>query len=257
MSVIQTRGISCLLLEDDPAALDFIKETLKINYPDLDIFPCKNLAEADLSFKQQQQTLFILDVNLPDGNCFDWLKATTEETTVKFSVIFITAFAAYAVQAFRFSAIDFLLKPYLPADLIIAVDKALGNMNDSQYHKQLETFFHNHNQQAKQAKKIVLKTLEEIFVIQIADILALEADNSYTRFRLQNGACILVSQPIKEYDNQLTPLGFMRVHQSYLINLQYIRTFKKKNNFLVLEGDLEIPVSQHKKIGLMTYLNNL
>ncbi|MET4141186.1 LytTR family DNA-binding domain-containing protein [Pedobacter sp. UYP1] len=257
MSIIQTMGISCLLLEDDPAALDFIKQTMKINYPELDIYPCKNLAEADLSFKQQQQTLFILDVNLPDGNCFDWLKAITEETTVKFSVIFITAFAGYAVQAFRFSAIDFLLKPYLPADLIVAIDRALRDINNSQYHKQLETFFYNHNQQVKQAKKIVLKTLEEIFVIQIADILALEADNSYTRFRLQNGACILVSQPIKEYDNQLTPLGFMRVHQSYLINLQFIRTFKKKNNFLMLEGDLEIPVSQHKKISLMSYLNNL
>ena len=257
MSVIQTTGVSCLLLEDDPAALHFIHDTLKTNYPELEIFLCKNLQEAHLSYKKEHQNLLILDVNLPDGNCFDWLKTLGEETTANFRVIFITAFAGYAIQAFRFSAIDFLLKPYLPADLFAAVDKALSNINDSQYHKQLETFFYNHDQQAKQAKKIVLKTLEEIFVIQLSDILALEADNSYTRFRLRNGDCILVSQPIKEYDHQLSPLGFMRVHQSYLINLQYIRTFKKKNNYLLLESELEIPVSQHKKVNLMNYLNTL
>lgn len=250
-------GISCLILEDQSQALSFMEETLQLHFPGMELHLCTTLAAADSSYLEHRQTLLILDVNLPDGNCFEWLRKVTVQQPANFSVIFITAHAGYAIEALRFSAIDFLLKPYLPSDLINAVQKGLKNISDRSYQQQLEVFFHNHDHRSREEKKIVLKTLEEIYIVRLSDILALEADNSYTRFRLKDGNLILVSQPIKEYDHQLSPSGFMRVHQSYLVNLKHISAFKKKNNMLVLENELEIPVSQHKKTQLMTYLNEL
>jgi two-component system LytT family response regulator len=246
--------IPCLLLEDDLQWMGIMEETLKLNFPQLELYSYTNIADASLSYSQHKQTLLILDINLPDGISFEWLRKLQEEKEDQFRVIFTTAFADYALQAFKFSALDFLLKPYLPKDLIEAVDKALKSLNDLYYYQQLETFIHNYTHQDK---KIVLKTLDEIFIIPIGDILAIEADNSYTSFLLESGQSILVSQSLKEFDNQLSPAGFMRVHQSHLINLKHITGYKKKTNMLLLKGELQIPVSQNKKAKVMSYLNSL
>jgi two-component system LytT family response regulator len=249
--------ISCLILEDNHVARKQLQDHLQLRYPDITQFPCGTLMEADEVYLQQQPSLLVLDVNLPDGNCFEWLRKLSRMPKANFSVIIITAHAGYAIEALKFSAIDFLLKPYMPSDLLVAVDKALSNISDKRYHQQLEAFFYNHDQQTGEDKKLVLKTLDEIFIVPVSNILALEADNSYTQFRLKNGQVILVSQPIKEYENQLRGLGFMRVHQSHLINLKAIQTYKKKSNTLILDTEIEVPVSQQKKAQLMDYLNHL
>jgi len=248
-------NISCLLLEDDQQWLAIMEETLEQHFPQLAIYSCTNITEANLSYSKHKPELLILDINLPDGISFEWLMELQKEKKDQFRVIFTTAFAAYALQAFKFSAMDFLLKPYLPQELTAAADKALKSLNDKNYQQQLETFIHNYTHQDQ--KKIVLKTLDEIFIIPIGDILTVEADNSYSRFLLKGGQSILVSQSLKEFDSQLSPSGFMRVHQSHLVNLKHITGYKKKTNMLLLEGDLQIPVSQQKKTKVMDYLNSL
>jgi two-component system LytT family response regulator len=252
-----TDKISCLILEDHAAARQVLHDTLQLRHPEMLLFPCGSLQEADQLYQQHYPGLLILDVNLPDGNCFEWLRKLSNLSSASFSVIIITAHAGYAIEALKFSAIDFLLKPFLPPELLAAVDKAISHITDKHYHRQLEAFFHNHDHRAATDKKLVLKTLDEIFIVQVSNILALEADNSYTQFRLRNGQVILVSQPIKEYEQQLKGMGFMRVHQSHLISLLAIQAFKKKSNVLVLENDIEVPVSQQKKAQLMEYLNQL
>jgi len=253
---IATPTISCLLLEDDRKWLNIMEETLRQNFPQLSLFPCTNINDASLSYSLYQQNLLVLDINLPDGISFEWLSVLQEDKN-DFRVIFTTAYADYALSAFKFSALDFLLKPYLPRELTAAVDKAIKSLNDQQYHRQLETFIYNYTHPDKTDKKIVLKTLDEIFVVSIGDILTADADNSYTRFSLKNGQHILVSQSLKEFDTQLSPFGFMRVHQSHLINLKYVAGYKKKTNMLLLEGGLQVPVSQNQKARVMDYLNSL
>jgi two-component system LytT family response regulator len=255
--MITASKMSCLLLEDDQQWLAIMEETLKQNFPLMDIYSCTNIKAADQSFLEHQPALLILDINLPDGTSFEWLMKLQKAKNIPSRVIFTTAFADYALQAFRFSAMDFLLKPYLPKDLLEATHKALISIHDQQYHRQMEAFIHNYTHRDQKDKKIVLKTLEEIFIIPTADILSVEADNSYSRFLLQNGQHILVSQSLKEFDTQLSPWGFMRVHQSYLVNLKLITGYKKKTNMLILEGEVHIPVSQNKKTKLMAYLNSL
>lgn len=252
-----TPTFSCLLLEDDLEALDLLREILTAAYPAMQVYCCKNISEAGSSYTVHRQKLLILDVNLPDGSSLHWLKKISEDPAASFGVIFITAFADYAVEAFKFSALDFLLKPYLPADLLNALNKAVNNFSNERYYQQLEIFFHNYEHQAKEDKKIVLKTVEDIFVVPVDDILAAEADNSYTLFILKTGQRILVSQSLKEFDLQLSALGFLRIHQSFLVNLKYVKSYKKKSNLLLLEGDVHVPVSQNKKIRLMEYLNSL
>ncbi|MCX2480032.1 LytTR family DNA-binding domain-containing protein [Pedobacter sp. MC2016-15] len=251
-----TLKMSCLLLEDDQHWLSIMQETLQQHFPQMSICSSTNITEASEAYLRYQPDLLILDINLPDGLSFEWLMELQKQEK-RFRVIFTTAYADYALQAFRFSALDFLLKPYLPQELTEAVEKAQKSISDQHYHQQLETFIHNYTHQDQKDKKIVLRTLDEIFIVPIADILSIEADNSYTRFLLKSRQQILVSQSLKEFDSQLSPSGFMRVHQSHLVNLKHVTGYKKKSNMLLLEGELQIPVSQHKKIKVMEYLNNL
>lgn len=249
--------ISCLLLEDDYASGAMVKSILAEFFPNMTLFVCTNIDEARRTYKTHLPALLILDINLPDGISLDWLRELYMQEQQNFSIIFTTAYATYAVDAFKFSALDFLLKPIMPNDLVNAMNKALKIINDHHYRIQLETFFHNFQAHNTTDKKLVLKTVEEISVVSIQAIIAVEADNSYSKFHLQGEKSILVSQSLKTYDQQLSPLGFMRVHQSYLVQACYIKSFKKKNNLLLLEGGLLVPVSLNKRSFVMNYLNNL
>lgn len=250
-------AISCLLLEDDASARAMMLDIIQQQFPAITLYSCSNLAEAHTTFLQYQPPVLILDVNLPDGNSFELLTTLYEKGHQRFKVIFITAFADYAVQAFRFSALDFLLKPYTPPELIAAVNKVLESIDDDEYRLRLETFFHNTTEPAAGEKKIVLTTLEDIHIVKLRDILQAESDNNYTRFYFENGKELLVSQPLKNFEKKLDTQGFMRVHQSHLVNLSHITAYRKKSNQLVLKNNIAVPVSQNRKTNVMEYLAKL
>lgn len=248
---------SCLILEDDAAARDMMQDILQQHFPALTLYPCGNLEEAHTTWLQHQPPVMILDVNLPDGNSFELLSSLYQQGHTRFKVVFITAFADYAVQAFRFSALDFLLKPYAPDELIAAVTKVLETMDEEEYRTRLETFFYNTSQQTDHGKKIVLTTLEDIHIVKLKEILQAESDNNYTRFYFENGKELLVSQPLKTFEKRLDTQGFMRVHQSHLVNLQHITSYRKKTSQLVLKNNITVPVSQNRKNSVMEYLSKL
>lgn len=247
---------TCLLLEDDNSSMLMIENIIKDFFLDIKVVACKSLEEARRAYLVHRPSLLILDVNLPDGLSFEWLRELSIQEHL-FSVIFTTAYSNYAVEAFKFSALDFLLKPFTPHELVKAINKSLKVIDDRNYRMQLEAFFYNFRMEKAIEKKVVLKTVDEIRLIAIKDILAVEADNSYSKFYLMGGKNILVSQSIKEFDVQLSSFGFMRVHQSYLIHLCYIHSFKKKSNLLLLEEGLLIPVSLNKRPLVIEYLHNL
>lgn len=249
--------ISFLLLEDDDAARVMMGDIIQQHFPAVTLYPCTNLAQAGELFLQHLPQVLILDVNLPDGNSFELLTTLYHKGHQHFKVVFITAFADYAVQAFRFSALDFLLKPYTPPELVSAVQKVLESIDDDAYRQRLETFFHNTGQTSDADKKIVLTTLEDIHIVKLGDILQAESDNNYTRFYFENGKELLVSQPLKTFEKKLDMQGFMRVHQSHLVNLQHITSYRKKTNQLVLKNNIAVPVSQNRKTNVMEYLSKL
>ena len=211
---------------------------------------CKNvelLGEADgvstgiELIKKENPELVFLDIEMSDGTGFKLLDAFDD---IHFSVIFVTAYSAYAIKAFQISAVAYLLKPINPQELIDAIEKYQKDLGLKGIHNKLEVLLGNQSS----VKKIAFPTSEGIELVKINQIVRCEADDNYTSIFLTNDKRIVVSKTIKEYDIMLTDLGFYRIHQSHLVNLDYITKFNKNDGgFVVLENGKKLPVSRRNK----------
>lgn len=221
----------------------------------------KTIAEAESvtsglrAISEFQPDLVYLDVEMDDGTGFDLIQ---QLGNVSFQLVFITAFNKYAVQAFRFSALDFLQKPIDPEELIRSVERARQGMDNANLREQLKVM-----QEALQSKhpataKIVLKDNEAIHFVKVEDIIRCEADGAYTRFVIQGSNSILLSKSLKEYEDLLTEHGFIRCHHSHLVNSARIVRFDKADGgMLVLENKETVPVSHRKKDSVLELLARL
>lgn len=198
--------------------------------------------------------VLFLDVELGDGTGMDLLARLGP---VNFPVIFITAHNKYAVDAFRFSAIDFLLKPIDPEELMRSVERVKTQSN-ARISEQLQILKEVITNTLNNDKKIVLRDNASIYFVKVADIIRCESDRSYTTFVLNDGKNIVVSKGIKEYEEILEPMGFTRTHQSHLVNVSKIKRFDKADGgHLVMENDDIVPVSQRKREEVIDFLSRL
>jgi two-component system LytT family response regulator len=193
------------------------------------------------------------DVEMDDGTGMEMLSKLSE---IKFQVIFITAHNKYAIDAFRFSAIDFLTKPIDPDELAKSVQKAENSIKNKLYLEQVAVM--NEKNSSSQEKKIVLKELDAIHILKVKDLICCEASGIYTTFYINNSKQIVVSKNLKEYEEILESYGFLRVHNSFLINAHKIEKFEKSDGgFLIMEGGQRIPVSQRKRDVVIDFLKNI
>ncbi|MBA2613001.1 MAG: response regulator transcription factor [Bacteroidetes bacterium] len=218
------------------------------------------LAEADgvetgiQIIKQYAPDLVFLDVDMNDGTGFDLLERLKP---IKFKVIFITGYENYASKAFRFSALDFLLKPINPTELVEAANKAITNLDKEILELKFNTLFSN-LERPKNLQKIILKTAEKVFSISIQDIVRCESDKNYTTFYLLDGQKLLISNTLKEYDIMLEPMGFFRCHQSHLINMAYFDHYLKTDGGAVVMKDKSlVALSPRKREKLFLLLENI
>lgn len=197
----------------------------------------------------------LLDVEMNDGLGFDLLKQVPGPS---FQLIFTTAHNQYAIQAIKFSAIDYLLKPVDPVDLDAALQKAAGNIHSHTLHNQLAVLMQQLDHRQDTQKQIVLKDVDKTYFVNINDILFCEAEGSYTKFYLTNAAPIFVSRNLRSYEELLAPSGFIRTHHSCLVNPAKIKIYDRKTDSgtLILEGGHSIPVSQRKKDFVIQFLEN-
>lgn len=201
---------------------------------------------------QFRPDIVFLDIEMEDGTGFDLLSKISNPG---FQLIFTTAHNQYAIQAFKFSAIDYLLKPIDPEELQKSLDKATANINKSDLSRQLAVMMQQLAAKPEGEKKIVLKDIESTYFIKVNDILFCEAEGTYTKFYFTNNDPILVSKNLKEYEAILEPLGFLRTHHSYLANPTKIKMYDKTDGgALILEGGHSIPVSQRKKDTILSLL---
>ncbi len=244
--------ISCFIVEDDPQAYEYAINILQ-QYENIDVLGTSDsIHNAADTIKKLQPDFIILDVFLADGNAFEFL-ALFE--TISFKIIFTTSFAKYAVDAFKFSALDYLLKPYDKQEMINALEKVSKDIHKENYQIQLKTLLQNFSTK-EGPKKIVLKTTETIHIVNTEDILYAKSDNNYTTFLLNNRKEILISKPLKAFDEKLTPYNFFRVHQSFLINLSHVSSFNKRDEEVVLKEEYTIPVAQSRRKNLIEYIEN-
>ncbi len=243
---------TCVIIEDDISSSNFIKNALTKNFPGIVILSTiTSVLVAEEELPKLKPDFVILDINLDDGNAFTLLK---ELDSIPFKILFVTAHNKYAVEAFKFSALDFLLKPLYPEDLISSVKKIIAELKNQQYHNQLEAFFHNFNAPDNQ-KKLVLKNLDAVHIVSLDQIVYINSDNNYSNFNLKDGRKILVSKTLKSFDQKLQGQNFFRVHQSFIVNLEYILSFDKKNDTITLINDISLPVAQRKRKALVDFLS--
>ena len=206
-----------------------------------------------LAIKNFNPDIVFLDVEMDDGTGFDLIKKIGH---FDFQLIFITAFDKYAVNAFKLSAIDFLLKPIDEDDLIITLNKAQEAIKTKDISNQLEVLKNSLVELKSNDQKIVLKDNKSMYFVRISDIYNCEAEGSYTTFNLGDGSKIVISKPLREYEELLEPFGFVRTHNSHLVNTQKIaRLDKADGGMIVLENGSNVPVSQRKWDEIIRFLN--
>lgn len=242
-----------LVVDNEPAlrkAVRILLESFCTEVTSID--EAEGVESGLLKIKKNLPDIVLLDVEMDDGSGFDLMRQLPNPG---FQLIFVTAHNQYAIEAFQFSAIDYLLKPVDPDALQRSIQKAALNIRNNSLQQQVQVLLqqiagiHNHE------RKIVLKDIDNTYFIKVSDILYCEAEGTYTKFYLSGSEPVLVSKNLKEYEVMLEPLGFLRTHHSFLANAGKIKMYDKTDGgMLILEGGHAIPISQRKKDKILGVL---
>ncbi len=248
--------IRTVIVDDEKPARENISTFINEYFKSIEIVgEAESVSEAIDVINTYKPELLFLDIDIKGGTGFDVLHGVDYKNT---KIIFVTAFQEYAVRAIKFSAFDYILKPFKTSELIQTINKIVEDKIDENYAAKFEAIFSNFNSAYPKLKKMVLKTFDKIHIINIKDIIYCESSNNYTTFFLNSGKKILVSKPIKKYDEMLGDLSFMRVHQSFLVNLNYIQQFDKtEGGMLIMTNSIKIPVSHRQKAALLKFFETL
>lgn len=246
--------VRAVIIDDEKASRDTLKSLLDRYEKEVMVVAEADSVKSGLeAIRTFTPDLVFLDIQMPDGSGFRLLEQIND---IDFNVIFITAFDQYAIKAFKYSAIDYLLKPIIPEDLKNAVKKhiELGQIANTNVQVLLENMVNKN----KEPKKIVLHTFEGMHVINTEDIIRCQSDDCYTNFHLSDGKKIIVSKTLKEIEEQLKGKDFIRPHKSHLININKIKTFVRNDGgYIIMVDGSEIPVSRRKKELVIQMLNHL
>jgi two-component system LytT family response regulator len=242
--------ISAVLIDDDVNLRNGMKGLLSLYAPDIEIIDeADSVASGFEVLSRTKPQVIFLDIQMNDGTGFDLLEKLSEANgKISSHIIFITAYEQYAIKAFRFSALDFLLKPVGPDELEKVIDKLKNVLEKDNDYSHIDLLLENIRKKADNFKRIALSNSDGIHLLDISDIIRCESDDNYTKFFIKNRKPILISKTLKEYEELLTEHDFLRIHQSHLINIAYVTSYLKKDSGFVLMSDEKLlPVSQRKK----------
>jgi len=217
------------------------------------IYEANGVETGIVAIHQHQPDVLLLDVEMDDGTGFDLLSRISEPM---FQLIFTTGHNKYAVQAFKFSAIDYLLKPIDPDELTACLEKASKRVKQHTLQKQLTVMMEQLMDKKPKEAQIVLKDTDKTYFVRVCDILYCIAEGAYTKFILSDGDPIYMSRNLRVYEEMLAPEGFIRTHHSCLVNPSKIKVYDRKIDCgtLILEGGHTLPVSQRKKDFVLQFL---
>lgn len=238
--------IKALIVDDELKARNILQHYLVSFIPEItEIRLADSAAMALEILGEYQPDIVFLDVEMPHKNGFDLL---VELKDPGFDVIFTTAYNQYAIQAIRFSALDYLLKPVDPDELKIAVQRHLEKKESLQQKREL---FNNlvQNIEKREVKdfRIAVPSSDGIYFFKTDEILRLEADRSYTYIHLLNKKPFLASKTLKHFEDMLHEFDFIRTHKSHLVNPRHITRISNDNEFVLLSDGSKIEISRRKK----------
>ncbi|MCG2615832.1 LytTR family DNA-binding domain-containing protein [Terrimonas sp. NA20] len=249
-------SIRYILIDDELNNIENLSFMLTQNCPSLERVGSAGSGEEGRRLIQNTQPdLVFLDIQMPGVNGFDMLRSLA---SVNFEVIFVTAYDQYGIQAIKFSALDYLLKPIDVEDLKKAVNKAIQKIEAKQQNTNISNLLKYLQTPKQESPRIALPTLQETHYVKLEDIVRCEASDNYTAFFLSGGDKILVSRTLKEYADLLKPHHFIRTHQSHLVNSKFIKSLLKEDggNLLLLDKT-RVPISRQYLDPVKKSLNNI
>ncbi|MDB5061197.1 MAG: yehT 3 [Mucilaginibacter sp.] len=240
--------IKALIIDDEFQSRNFLIKMLQQYFPDIIVaYQAASVEEGLKEIKKYSPNIVFLDIQMKGETGFDLLSRLPE---INFALIFTTAFDQYAIKAFRFNAIDYLLKPLVTDELVGAINKVIQEMANVPHvsKKQVEQLHHDIQNTKKIHDKIAIPTAEGFIVIPVSEIVYCHADGNYTMFYLTDKKCILSSFNLKQYDEILTLQSFFRAHRSYLINLEHVKMYRRgEGGEIVMSNGHEIELSRTHK----------
>ena len=248
--------IKTIVIDDEVKARETILNMLQVYCPDVEVIDTAgSVQEGREVLDRNKPELLLLDIKMADGTGFDLLRKMKE---VDFLVIFITAFEEFAIRAIKFSAIDYILKPLDPDELVNAIEKAKLALHKENMNEKLSALYDNLDSLNTNTKKLVLKTSDSVHIVNIRDIIRCESEKNYTHIYTAESDKITVSRTLKEYNEMLVNFKFFRVHQSHLINLEHVKRYEKQGSgVLVMDDGSVVPVAFRKKDDLMKVFKSM
>ena len=241
--------LDAIIIDDEQAAQLTLMSFLQMHCPTVNVVGTANGVEEGLKLLAHKKTdLLFLDIKMNDGTGFDLLKGLPQ---INFNLIFTTAYDEYALKAFKFSAIDYLLKPIDPLELKDAVSKI--KIESSNTSKSLDSMIEMYSN--KVFDKLAIPSVDEFSFVHLSQIIRCEASSNYTIIFLENGKKIVAPKTLKEFEALLSSEGFFRVHQSHLISLNHIKQFQKNKNKIIMNDASEVEVSRRKKSIFLELIN--
>jgi len=236
-----------VLVDDDPKNITILKTLLQQLHSNIEVIgEANNAEEAARLIPQLDPNLVFLDIEMPFGNAFDLLDKLMP---VKFEVIFITAFDEYSLKAFKYSALDYLLKPVDIDDLLIAVQKAEKRIELKNINEQLSNLLFNLKKPGLSVAKIAMPVNDGFDFVAIDELISCESKNNCTIVYTNSGKKYTCNRTIKDYEELLPENVFFRIHHSFIVNINFIRKFFKdgRGGYVELLDGTTIPVAYRRK----------
>ncbi|HPR31852.1 MAG TPA: LytTR family DNA-binding domain-containing protein [Prolixibacteraceae bacterium] len=242
-----------VIIEDDRELAHSLEKIIRAEAPFFEVKGvAPSISEGEKLIRQVQPDVAFFDVELEDGLSFDLLEKLPE---VNFEIIFVTAYSHYALNAFRYSAIDFVVKPVDPDDIRRVSEKAVDSLVKKDIQERINNLIFNTKAETMN-QRLLLQTAGSLYFIPLNDIVRCESDINYTTFVLASGKTIVVSKSIGEFEKMLPPC-FFRVHRSHLINLKYVIEVKKRSGVALLSNKEKIEISVRKKDAFLQAMKEL
>ncbi|PSL42678.1 LytTR family two component transcriptional regulator [Chitinophaga niastensis] len=245
--------IKAIIVDDEQHCIDALQTMLLKKCPGVNVIgSAKSVREAKELVDELQPELVFLDVEMPYQNGFELLKLFER---VSFDVIFTTAHEQYALKAIKFNALDYLLKPFSVKELQDALEKSrekrVSRLKDTTV-SPMDVFLQNMKTLQQTHKKIALPTINGLVFMPVQNIVRCESTGNYTRIFFTDKKNLMVSRPLKEFEELLTDVDFFRVHNSHLINLQQMQSYiQGEGGFALMSDGTQVEVSRRRKADFL------
>ncbi|NNF34753.1 MAG: response regulator transcription factor [Saprospiraceae bacterium] len=246
--------ITYVIIEDEERSRNVLKKMIGKHFPQMVLLGVADAVDSGVKLiKKVNPDLIFMDIQLKDGSGFDIL---TELGNIPSSIIFTTAYDSYAIKAFKFSALDYLLKPIEINELLESINRLEEQSNLNQHHR-IDSLIKNINRNSESSPILTISTMKSVEFVKVNDILRCQAEGAYCKLIMKDGKTYMVSKVIKEFEYLLHDYGFYRVHQSHLVNIEEIKQYLKSDGVVVMNDGSHIGVSKSRKDSFLQYMAKL